>query len=88
MIAHGARPAAARRPPPGQGAFLADAGFVLKPDLHGARLGVVLSDGGEAVGEVFLNASWAGGSALGWIGRGVRKDSFIRCKRSCMPVRL
>jgi hypothetical protein len=88
VIAHGARSAAARRPTPGQGAFLPDAGFVLEPDLQGARLGVVLSDGGEAVSEVFLNVSWAAASVLGWIGRGVRKDSFIRYKRSCMPVRL
>lgn len=72
MVAHGSRSGAARRPALGQRSFLADSRFVLEPDFEGTGFGVVLPDGGEDGGEVFLNVSWASGSVLGWIGRGER----------------
>jgi hypothetical protein len=64
--------AAAGRPAPGQRAFLTDAGLILEPDLNRRRIGLRAPDFLDYPGEVFLNASWAAGSALGWIGRGLR----------------
>ncbi len=51
----GARPAP--RPAPRQAAFLADARFVLKPDLDRLLFGALRYDGIDKGGEVFLNAS-------------------------------
>ena len=64
--------AAAGRPAPGQRAFLTDTGLVLEPDLQCRCLGMLALDLLDYPDEVFLNASWAAGSALGWIGRGLR----------------
>jgi hypothetical protein len=66
------RTAAAGRPAPGQRAFLTDTGLILEPDLDRRRIGLRAPDFLDYPGEVFLNASWAAGSVLGWIGRGLR----------------
>jgi hypothetical protein len=45
-------------------ALLADAGFVLEPDLYGAGCGL-WERGSDQVGEVFLKAASASGSFCG-----------------------
>ena len=77
MIPDRSGTAAARRPAPGQRALLTDTGMgplrpILEPDLDRRRIGLRAPDFLDYPGEVFLNASWAAGSALGWIGRGLR----------------
>ena len=65
LVARGARSAAALGPDPGQGSLLADAGFVLPPDLDRP---VALGFGygaGDQIGEVFLCACSAAGSFSG-----------------------
>src|SRR5206468_8103193 len=62
-------PGAAPRPDPGQGALLADAGFILKPDLDRLAAGVLGQRSRHQLGEAFLNASWAASSAFGCRGR-------------------
>jgi hypothetical protein len=64
--------AAAGRPAPGQRPLLTHPGLILEPDLQCRGLGMLALDLLDYSGEVFLNASWAAGSALGWIGRGLR----------------
>jgi hypothetical protein len=44
----------------------------LEPDLNRRRIGLRAPDFLDYPGEVFLNASWAAGSVLGWIGWGLR----------------
>ena len=68
-----ARPGAAFRPDPCQRALLADARLVLEPDLERLARGVFGERRRYRVAEVFLNASWAAGSALGWRGRTDRR---------------
>jgi len=63
-------PRADWRPDVGQAAFLSDSGFVLKPDLNRLVGGFGRHDFLEARAEVFLNASCAAASFLGWKGRG------------------
>jgi hypothetical protein len=72
-IAYRARPAAAPRPQPGQSSLLSDASFVLKPDLDGLAHRCGRQRIGDYRGEVFLNASWAASSVLGWCGRADRR---------------
>ena len=54
-----ARPATALGPDTCQGALLADARFVLPPDLDGPIPSGFGDNGRDQVGEVFLCASWA-----------------------------
>jgi hypothetical protein len=50
--------------------LLADAGFVLKPDFYGLTGGTGRQHGFGQINEVFLKASCAASSFLGWKGRG------------------
>ena len=72
-VARRARPRAALRPDAGQRALLADARLVLEPDLERLAPGVLGERRRDRFGEVFLKASWASGSALGWRGRTDRR---------------
>ena len=62
LIVRRAGTGAAPRPAPGDQVLLADAGFVLEPDLDPLGPGVPLADFSHRGGEVFLNASMASGS--------------------------
>jgi hypothetical protein len=68
-VARGPRPRAALRPDPGERALLADARFILEPDLERSAPRGLGDRGGYRLAEVFLNASWAPGSVFGWRGR-------------------
>ena len=57
LISRRLRTRPASRPAPGQAAFLADARFILEPDLDRLLFGVLRYDGTDKFGEVFLNAS-------------------------------
>jgi len=65
LVARRGRACAAPCPPSGQASLLANAGFILEPDLDRLCLGGVRQRAIDEVGEVFLNASWARSSALG-----------------------
>ena len=69
LVGRLARPRPASRPLPHQPVLLADASFILEPDLDRLRA----SDGAEmcaqGLGEVFLNASMVRASCPGWRGR-------------------
>ena len=79
-IARRARAGAAPGPNAGQGALLADPGFVLKPDFQWFSLCPFRQDIRYDAGEVFLKAACAAGSVLGCSGRtdSLRKPSFAR----------
>ena len=62
LIVRRAGTGAAPRPAPSDQVLLADAGFVLEPDLDPLAAGVPLADLRHRGGEVFLNASMASGS--------------------------
>ena len=64
---------AAARPHTRQGSLLSDAGFILEPDLDGLARRCGRQRVGDYRGEVFLNASWAASSVLGWRGRTDRR---------------
>lgn len=64
-VARAARSASTPGPYPGQRSLLADAGFVLEPDLDRLAARGGWDCGGDPVGEVFLNAAWAASSAFG-----------------------
>lgn len=68
-VARRARPAAALRPDPGEGALLADPRLVLEPDLERLATRGLGDRCGYRLAEVFLKASCASGSAFGWCGR-------------------
>jgi hypothetical protein len=68
-VARRPRACAALRPDPAERALLADARFILEPDLEWFAPGSLGDRGGYRLAEVFLNASWASGSVLGWRGR-------------------
>jgi len=77
----GGRAGAGVGPDGGQGALLAEPGFVLEPDLD--RLaGVGGGDSGDRVGRFFRNAAWAAGSAVGCFGRGRRQEKPRAWSRS------
>ena len=65
LIALHARACAAFGPQARQRAFLADARFVLEPELDGFSACVGGDDFRHALGEVFLKASMASGSFFG-----------------------
>jgi hypothetical protein len=69
LVARRARPGAPLRPYPGQGALLADPRLVLEPDLDRLAARLLRQNLDYLVGEVFLKAAWASGSALGLCGR-------------------
>jgi hypothetical protein len=73
-LSHSPRARASLGPDAGQRALLADAGFVLEPDLD-TFLGMRLPDGLDLLDDVFLKASWACGSPCGCLGRGIRQLS-------------
>ena len=79
LVGRLARPGSAPRPLPHQAVLLADARFVLEPDLDRLlrHLGEVGSQNGR---EVFLNASIVRGSCAGWRGRALmwEKPSSLR----------
>jgi len=52
-------PGAASRPAPGDLVLLADAGFILEPDLYRLAGCLLLGDLCQALGEIFLNAATA-----------------------------
>jgi len=60
-----ARPRAAPGPLPNQAVLLADAGFVLEPDLDGLAASYTADMGLERAREVFLNAWMTSPSCLG-----------------------
>ena len=66
-VARRARARAALRPDPGERALLADAGLVLEPDLERLAPRGLGQRRRYRLGEVFLNASCAAGSALGML---------------------
>ena len=70
VVADHGRPRADRRPDVGVRSLLADAGLVLKPDLDGCARGAAAQRLPQQGTEVFLKASSAAGSFLGWQGRG------------------
>ena len=70
VIANHRRPGAHWRPDVGMGAFLADPGFVLEPDLYRRICRGAGEFGAHQAGEVFLKASSAAGSFFGCTGRG------------------
>jgi len=64
-----ARPRAAPGPLPDEAILLADAGFVLEPDLDGLAAGYPADMGFERAREVFLNAWMTSPSCFGCCGR-------------------
>jgi hypothetical protein len=56
-------------PDPAQDRLETETVFILGPQLDGC-LGGGLTERPQAARQVFLNAAWAAGSALGWRGRG------------------
>lgn len=68
-VARRARAGSAPGPDAGQGALLADAGFVLEPDFQRLVPGMLRQSLEDRRGEVFLKASWACGSLRGCRGR-------------------
>jgi hypothetical protein len=46
---------------------------------------MLILDARQRLAEVFLNASWAARSVLGWIGRGFSQEKPIRRSTACMP---
>ena len=66
IVANGRRAAAAQGPLIRQRALLADAGFVLEPDLDRLARRVRRQGLGDEGGEVFLKAACAALSFLGW----------------------
>ena len=64
-----ARPRAAPGPLPNQAVLLADAGFVLEPDLDGLAASYPADMGLERAREVFLNAWMTSPSCFGCRGR-------------------
>ena len=65
IVAHCRRAAAARRPLVRQRALLADAGFILEPDLDRLASRSGRQDCGYEIREVFLKASCAAPSFFG-----------------------
>jgi hypothetical protein len=66
VVANRRRTGAARCPQIGQRALLADARLVLEPDLDPLARSLRRQDLGYASGKVFLKASCASASFLGW----------------------
>jgi hypothetical protein len=75
-----ARPRPASRPLSDQAVLLADAGFVLEPDLDRRPVRKVVEMGARRAREVFLNASTIRSSWAGWRGLALmcEKPSFLR----------
>src|SRR5271154_2210269 len=69
LVAGRARAGPAFGPDARQRSVLADARFVLKPDLEGFGFGALGEAFGDKLGEVFLKVSWASGSLFGCCGR-------------------
>ena len=67
-------PGALSGPDAGAAILLADARFVLKPNLYCLACGHMAQVGSEDVGEVFLNAFNISGSCLGCCGRAVMRE--------------
>ncbi len=65
LIAGRARPAAFVSPDVGQTALLANAGFILPPQLYGLIARVLWDSCSNQLGKVFLCASWVAGSCAG-----------------------
>ena len=85
VVAGLARPGPAPGPLPGGGALLAYPGLVLEPDLERPAVAPLPDPRRRQHGEVFLNASWAAGSALGWIGRAESRAKPSRLSSLPMP---
>lgn len=73
-------PCAAPRPLPDEAVLLADAGFILEPDLDRFALGYPLEMGRERAREVFLKAWMVSPSCIGCRGRALmcEKPSSFR----------
>lgn len=71
------RPRAAPGPLPDEAVLLADARFVLEPDLDGLAAGYGPDMGLERAREVFLNAWMVSPSCLGWRGRALTCEKPI-----------
>ena len=69
-------------------AGLADPGLVQEPDLETLGVGMRGFDLGDQGRELFLNATWALGSACGWIGLVFCQERSRPCSRSSMPFSL
>ena len=75
-----ARPRSSPGPLTHEAVLLADAGFVLKPDLDRRRRRQAVEMGAQRAREVFLKASTIRSSWAGWRGRALmwEKPSFLR----------
>ena len=90
-MAHVAQPAradAAFVPDAPGAADLANAGFVLEPQLDGPAVRPLPRDPLQPVRESFLKRSRAAGSALGWLGRVFWYESPIVFISRCVPETL
>ena len=75
-----ARPRSSPGPLAHEAVLLADAGFILKPDLDRRRRRQTVEMGAQRAREVFLKASTIRSSWAGWRGRALmwEKPSFLR----------
>ena len=75
-----AGPSSALGPLPDQAVLLADAGFILEPDLDRRSFGQIGEMGAQDGDEVFLKAATIRSSCLGWRGRTLmwEKPSALR----------
>ena len=80
LIGRLAGPRSSPGPLPHEAVLLADAGFILEPDLERRRRRQAVEMGAQRAREVFLNASTIRSSWAGWRGRAPmwEKPSFLR----------
>jgi len=80
LIGRLAGPRSSPGPLPHEAVLLADAGFILEPDLERRRRRQAVEMGAQRAREVFLNASTIRSSWAGWRGRALmwEKPSFLR----------
>jgi hypothetical protein len=79
-LSHGAGPRPFRRPDACQGALLTKPRFILKEDLD-LSIGMLLTNLRDPLGKLFLNSSWAAGSAWRCWGRGAKHEYPSLCNK-------
>ncbi|MBK4735512.1 hypothetical protein [Noviherbaspirillum pedocola] len=87
LLAHDARAATLTRPNPGLGAALANAHFILKPDIDVLEWHLRQQDHLSFLAQNFLNAACLAALACGLTERAVIHAMSNRLSKSCTPLR-